>query len=113
MNKAEEQAELNPVTIDDITKLTNAFLAMCGVSCVKDPKIDDPKDKLIDSDTFYNQLKQDYDLTDRRDIIWMKFSEDGFLGVVASSDDINFLIPSSTADYTKTNDGKPKSKNND
>ena len=113
LDRAKEQAELKPASIDTIIKLTNKFLLMCGISCVKEPRVDSPKGKLKDSKAFYEQIMRNYKLNDKRDIVWMKFSDDGFLGVVASSIDINFLLPISTADYAKTNDGKPKSENND
>lgn len=42
----------------------------------------------------------DYELVDSRDIIWMKFTkEKRHLGVVATSDDINFDIPVSKENY--------------
>ena len=43
----------------------------------------------------------------------MKFTTDGYLGVVAASDDINFDIPLSEANYNDTTDGKEKSSGND
>ncbi len=42
---------------------------------------------------FYKDIKNFYNLKDIRDIVWMKFTRDGFLGVVATSNDINFHIP--------------------
>ena len=36
---------------------------------------------------------------DRRDIVLLKFTKDGYLGVVAASDDINFSIPHNKSEY--------------
>ena len=47
-------------------------------------------------------LKIDYKVfpvKDKRDIVWIKFSEDGYVGVVASSNDINFQIPSDESEF--------------
>lgn len=38
---------------------------------------------------FYSNIKNDNNLADKNDIIWLKFTTDGFLGVVATSADIN------------------------
>lgn len=35
-------------------------------------------------------MKEKYELNNRKHLIWMKFTIDGYLGVVAASDDINF-----------------------
>lgn len=46
----------------------------------------------------YEHIKRQYGLKNQSDIVWMRFTTDGYLGVVASSNDINF-------DYA-TNSGK-------
>ena len=97
---AKKQAESEPVSVERIIQLTNGFLKMCGMSPVPNPIICNPEDKLKDSKGFYNQIKTDHNLNERQDIVWMKFTGDGFLGVVAVSSDINFKMPSSRTDYT-------------
>lgn len=47
-------------------------------------------------------LKIDYKVfpvKDKRDIVWIKFTDDGYVGVVASSNDINFQIPNDKSEY--------------
>ena len=81
--------------------------------CLKKPSIDiicDEnfpyyliKDKKISD--IYKKLEDDYKL-DRKNIVWMKFTKKGFLGVVAVSDDINFEKPNNKEDYDKKKRGK-------
>lgn len=52
----------------------------------------------------YNEIKEKYGLKDKGDIIWLKFADNGCLGVVAAGADINFNIPASADKY---NDKKP------
>lgn len=47
-------------------------------------------------------------LKGERDIIWMKFTKDGYLGVVATSNDVNFDIPNSSIDYNAGESGNRK-----
>lgn len=61
---------------------------------VKCPKMDPAK---ID----YAELKSAYKLENEGDIIWLKFTTDGYIGVVAQSNDINFDFPFSAEDYNK------------
>lgn len=60
-------------------------------------------------ENLYNEIKEKYKLKDERDIVWMKFTKDGFLGVVATSSDINFQIPNDSKEYKeKKENGKWK-----
>ena len=93
IDKAKEQAKLTPARIEDIIKYTNEFLIILGMKSIADPVLHYPNAKLAHPD-FYNQIMKDNNLKDIRDIVWMKFTKDGFLGVVAVSNDINFDIPS-------------------
>lgn len=38
----------------------------------------------------YEVIKRQYGLESQSDIVWLKFTKDGYLGVVASSNDVNF-----------------------
>lgn len=93
LDKAAEQASLSPVDVSVIISYVNEFLMQLGMDGVKDPIMYQPEE--ID----YSEIKNDYMLRDERDIIWMKFTKDGYLGVVAASNDINFKIPSDASDY--------------
>ncbi len=52
-----------------------------------DPKEIKGEDRDVDID--YKQ----FGLDDERDIVWIKFTSDGYVGVVAASNDVNFQIP--------------------
>ncbi|WP_261063851.1 hypothetical protein [Streptococcus mitis] len=57
----------------------------------------------------YKNIQKEFGLADVRDIVWMKFTSSGALGVVASSNDINFQKPSSIKEYDeKQQNGKWK-----
>lgn len=47
----------------------------------------------------YENIKKEFGLADVRDIVWMKFTSSGSLGVVASSNDVNFQKPRSIKEY--------------
>lgn len=85
MNKAIEQynkARDCNISRDTIAEYAKAFLSLLGI---KNPE--SVIKKLEDVD--YNQLVQEYGLTDKRDIVWMKFSNHYYLCTVACSNDIN------------------------
>ena len=93
-NKAKFEADKEPVSLGTIQKYLDEFLQSMGI---KDGfVIIDGIDVLMTVN--YEQIKRQFDLTKSSDIIWMRFTKDGYLGVVASSNDINF-------DYD-TNSGK-------
>lgn len=93
-DKAKEQSSLSPVDVDTIISYINEFLLAVGMSRVENPIC---KPEKIN----YEQIKEDNMLKKKSDIVWMKFTEDGYLGVVAGSDDINFSIPSCESDYNR------------
>ncbi len=93
LNRAKEQIASPPARVESVISLTNDFLQNMNMSKVEKPIINDPKD--ID----YKTLKTNYSLADERDVVWMKFTKDGYLGVVATSNDINFDIPSNCSEY--------------
>lgn len=51
------------------------------------------------SEVDYTSLKKEFELDDEKDIVWIKFNEDGFVGVIAVSNDINFDIPPNESVY--------------
>lgn len=97
LDKAKEQASLPPVDVNVIVSYVNEFLEAIGMNEVEEPIMYLSEPENID----YEKIQNDYRLADQRDIVWMKFTEDGYLGVVATSNDINFDIPSSGSDYHK------------
>jgi len=94
---AEEQAKLKAIEIQDIIDYTNEFLELLGMDSVITPK----REKEYLGNYLYKEIKKINNLEDERDIVWMKFTQDGFLGVVATSNDINFDIPLSEKEYDK------------
>lgn len=99
--KAEEQATFLPTEIKNIINYTNEFLQLLGMKAAASPIIDLTNTKLD-----YKQIKEKNGCIDGRDIVWMKFTKDGYLGVVATSNDVNFNILSSEKDYSIKKYGK-------
>ena len=98
--KAREQAEMKPVKVDEIIKLINEFLKKVGMEEIDNPIVEkDCLERLLNGD--YSFIIEKYTLKDERDIVWLKFTKDGYVGVVATSSDINFKYPKSKEDYTK------------
>ena len=87
--KAEDEAQKTPVPREEIIRLSKDFLSAIPISTHFDPvlQIEDPD--RID----YVKIKNQFHLANQKDLIWMKFTQDGYLGVVAQGDDINFDIP--------------------
>ncbi len=92
---AEEQAKLKAIEIQVIIDYTNEFLELLEMDSVITAK------REYFGNNLYKGMKKINNLEDERDIVWMKFTEDGFLGVVATSNDINFDIPLSEKEYDK------------
>lgn len=91
-NKAKEEISKKLVPIKTIVKYVNELLEAVGIKEVKNP-IMNP------SDVNYTSLKKDFELDDEKDIVWIKITEDGYVGVVAVSNDINFDFPQNALVY--------------
>lgn len=106
-NKAKEEAQKVPVDKEKIIGYINDLLKTVGIAEVNKPIM-----KL--SEINYKTLKEKYELDNEKDIVWIKFSKDGFVGCVAASNDINFQIPSNSSEYdnkeTKYNEYEGKHK---
>lgn len=89
---AKKQAMLATVSIELIINHVIEFLKIIGI------EINDSPIKKS-SEINYSKIKKQYNLADERDIVWMKFTTDGYLGVIATSNDINFDIPTSSEEY--------------
>lgn len=91
--RVEEQAKISPVDVDEITEVIyekfSEFIAKPIKYEITESQIETNGDVKI----CYKSLKDKYRLADERDIVWMKFTKDNYLGVVADSNDINFDIP--------------------
>ena len=62
LDEARKQAALTPVSIGTIVELINEFLWMCGINCVKEPKVGN--DKLKNKKEFYEQVKKNHNFSD-------------------------------------------------
>lgn len=47
----------------------------------------------------YEKIQKENSLKSQKDIVWLKFTKDGYLGAVAGSSDINFKIPKYKSQY--------------
>ena len=96
-DKAKEQAGKDTVSIELISTYINDFLEKIDIIKVKEPKFDllKVKDKKIG----YEKIKKENSLKSKKDIVWLKFTKDGYLGVVAGSNDVNFNIPKDKSQY--------------
>lgn len=95
--KAREQAKLVPIPVDDIVGYVNEFLEVLGMEKVENPRFEIPEGLSGDELEEYLDEKLYAPMCEKHktceDLVWMKFTTDGFLGVVAVSNDINFDIP--------------------
>ena len=92
-NKAKEQSEIPPVDVETIIIYVNELLEKLDMSKMDNARFENPLP------INYGKLKEDYRMNSESDLIWMKFTKDGYLGVVACSNDINFDIPQKEEDY--------------
>lgn len=104
LKEADKQAKKLKVAVKQIIEYTDEFLKKVGIRKENeniDPRISDfeiivparkcRNKRIVNLD--YDKIKEDYGLNSKKHIVWMKFTVDGFLGVVARSDDVNFEIP--------------------
>ena len=116
-DKAEEQLNKAPKTVDEIINLTNSFLQSNGLKPVDNPKFTsfsvDNSDKTVvgkNNDKLEDKINDHFGLVKNplnkpSHVIWMKFAKNGQLGVVAASNDYNFDIPPSSDVYNETTNG--------
>jgi len=72
------------------------------------PIYDDEKNRYTYWDSKYDIIKNVFNLKYPSDVVWMKFTEDGYLGVVADSFDINFRYENSSGTLIRVNDKEKK-----
>lgn len=126
-DKAEEQLNKAPKTVDEIINLTNSFLQSNGLKPVDNPKftsfsVGNGRQGYrtvvgINGGELENKINDHFGLVenplnDSKHVIWMKFAKNGQLGVVAAGNDYNFDIPPSSDVYNETTNGKRKCKCN-
>lgn len=93
LNKAKEQVTFAPTNVNDIIMYVNEFLEAVGMKRIENPIVRNPLS------INYQKLKTENKLKSKKDIVWMKFTVDGYLGVIAQSNDINFAIPLCKSEY--------------
>ena len=93
LEKARKQIALPKVDRSIVADFVLEFLKRLGFNSKCNPILENPLK--ID----YRIFAVENELDDIRDIIWLKFTSDGFLGVVAVSNDINFEIPKNAQEY--------------
>jgi hypothetical protein len=93
-NEAVEQTKQVPVDRKKIIKYTTEYLNEIGIQTTDNPEYDPQS---ID----YDKIREEFELDDKGDLVWMKFTEDGYLGVVAVSNDVNFDMPEDAGSYDK------------
>ena len=74
----------------------------------QEPVYDKVKGRYTFWDKKYNIIKNYFDLNFANDIIWIKFTEDGYLGVVADRFDINFKYDNSSGRLIRVIDKSKK-----
>lgn len=90
--KARKEAHKLPVEKAEVADCVNKLLHELGV-----PEVENPEMNPAEID--YQKIKAAYHLQDERDLIWIKLTEDGFVGVVAQGADINFNFPPDAEAY--------------
>lgn len=111
------QSKMKTVSIEKIINLTNDFFKMIDIPEVINPIYTDLSvkpgkfgPKTIELD--YKEIQKDNELNCDNHLIWMKFTKDGYLGIVAASNDCNFDFPLDKSDYNETDNGKVKNRSN-
>ena len=90
-----KQGDSKAIDKEIIIKYTLDYLNKVGIKTTKNPKCENPKC------IYYDKIQQKFQLNDRRDFVWMKFTRDGYLGAVAVSDDVSFDMPEDCSVYDK------------
>lgn len=91
-NKAQKEVMKKTIDKEEIIKYVNDLLKTVGIAEVNTPIMEL-------SEINYKTLKEKYELDNERDIVWIKFTKDGFVGCIAVGNDINFQIPSNSSEY--------------
>lgn len=103
LNKTEEERNKKTYTIEQVSDFTLEFLEMAGFKNPTSIIIENITDFLTPRKRCkaYDCLKKQFELNNQKHLVWMKFTKDGYLGVVAASDDINFDINNTSGEIIK------------
>ena len=85
---AREEAKKKRIEINQIVAYVNEFLLALNMEVVEHPKIKFEGDFSKKLSELYKKVKEE--TGDKNNIVWIKFTIDGYLGVVATSADVNF-----------------------
>lgn len=91
---AKKQRDKSAVPISDIITLVNDLLDTIGIKTVDEKQV-----RLNPKDVKYDEIKKKHNLPDERDIVWLKFTKSGYVGVVAVSNDVGFDCPQYESEY--------------
>ena len=90
--KAEEQAGMETVEPADIIDFVNEFLCKVGMKTTKDlnfsPRIELPRKGR--RQIRYAEIRKNNQINDKRDIVWIKFTNDNYISVIGTGCDISF-----------------------
>lgn len=103
VNKAKEQASMLATPVERVNTFVNDFLELA-----KMPRIENSKMEISDKQINYNKIKEKYHTNDIRDVVWLRFTRDGYLATVAVSNDVNFTMPKSEKEYDEIEKGRWK-----
>ena len=95
---AKTQHSMTPVDLDKIITWTNEFIQLYGLALYSGSNLVYTAEITL-NDFNHSTLITYEEITSKADIIWMKFTTDHYLGVVACSNDINFDIPPNNTSY--------------
>lgn len=95
--KAEEQAQLAPVPLEEIIGYINGVLKSLKIPVTDNPRVELSPDTSNNID--YEKIQIENGLENKNDILWVKFTKDGYLGVVTTGATVNFEVPPSADLY--------------
>lgn len=84
--KADEQEKVCTDDIQNIINYVIEFIELAGIKSTGNHVVNSKNY----NKKFYEEIKEKHNLENTGDIIWMKFTTDGYLGVVAAGKDINY-----------------------
>lgn len=104
-NGASKTIHVGTIELDDRSHLIldNGIIAV-GCNWMA-PKYDKKAHKYIEWDSKYDKIKEAFGLSDMKNIVWIKFTSNGRVGVVAQSFDINFDYDTTSGELVREYDG--------
>lgn len=96
---AKMQSNKKQVDVHTIIKYTKEFLNSIEMKDINVLEIDLEKTPIKWG--FYTNIMKDNKLKDKRDIVWMKFTTDRYVGVVATGADVNFNMDNTSGKIIK------------